>query len=171
VEDILGLPIIGDCFAKVDRQWPGLEQTRRRHEALRRVFGVTVEDVLAESQRVLTELAPGSLADLQALDQPVVRFTEEMASDIAEIKAFLFARMYRHYRVKRIRQKVIRVVRELFEIFLNAPGVLPDHWRAEVEDATSETLRARVIADYIAGMTDRYALQEHKVLTDPLSRA
>ncbi|MEL6999323.1 MAG: deoxyguanosinetriphosphate triphosphohydrolase [Pseudomonadota bacterium] len=171
VEDILGLPIIGDCFAKVDRQWPGLEQTRRRHEALRRVFGVTVEDVLAESQRVLTELAPGSLADLQALDQPVVRFTEEMASDIAEIKAFLFARMYRHYRVKRIRQKVIRVVRELFEIFLNDPGVLPDHWRAEVEAATSETLRARVIADYIAGMTDRYALQEHKVLTDPLSRA
>ncbi|MEM9061024.1 MAG: deoxyguanosinetriphosphate triphosphohydrolase [Pseudomonadota bacterium] len=171
IDDILDLPIIGACFAKVDRQWPDLEQTRRRHEALRRVFGVMVEDVLAESQRILDEAAPQSLGDLQALDHPVVRFTEEVASNIAEIKAFLFARMYRHYRVKRIRQKVIRVVRDLFEIFLEDPGLLPDHWRAEVEAAEDEPRRARVIADYIAGMTDRFALQEHRVLTDPLSRA
>ena len=170
IDDILGLPIVGESFQRVDRQWPDLEQTRRRHEALRRVFGVMVEDVLAESQQKLKASAPESMADLQALDGPVVAFSESMAADIATIKSFLFARMYRHWKVKRIRQKATRVVTELFEIFLNDPGVLPDHWRKVAEDAIDETLRARVIADYIAGMTDRFALQEHRVLTDPLSR-
>ena len=171
IDDILGLPIVGESFQRVDRQWPHLEQTRRRHEALRRVFGLMVEDVLAESQANLKRAAPESMADLQALDAPVVAFSEGMASDIATIKVFLFARMYRQWKVKRIRQKAARVVTELFEIFLNDPGVLPDHWRVVAEEATDETLRARVIADYIAGMTDRFALQEHRVLTDPLSRA
>ena len=170
IDDILGLPIVGESFQRVDRQWPDLEQTRRRHEALRRVFGVMVEDVLAESQRRVADAAPESMADLQALDGPVVVFSEAMASDIATIKSFLFARMYRHWKVKRIRQKATRVVTELFEIFLSDPGVLPDHWRVVAEDAADETLRARIIADYIAGMTDRFALQEHRVLTDPLSR-
>lgn len=170
IEDILDLPIIRESFRSVDRQWPDLEQTRRRHEALRRVFGVMVEDVLAETQGNLNRTGPESLADLQGLDAPVVMFSETMASDIATIKSFLFEHMYRHYKVKRIRRKATRVVRDLFEIFLDDPGVLPDHWREAVRDAEDETLRARVIADYIAGMTDRYALQEHQVLTDPQAR-
>lgn len=170
IDDILDLPIIRESFRSVDRQWPDLEQTRRRHEALRRVFGVMVEDVLAETQGNLNRTGPESLADLQGLDAPVVMFSETMASDIATIKSFLFEHMYRHYKVKRIRRKATRVVRDLFEIFLDDPGVLPDHWREAVRDAEDETLRARVIADYIAGMTDRYALQEHQVLTDPQAR-
>ncbi|MEM7211555.1 MAG: deoxyguanosinetriphosphate triphosphohydrolase [Pseudomonadota bacterium] len=170
IEDILALPIIGESFTRVDRQWPHLDTTRRRHEALRRVFGVMVEDVLAESQRNLAENNPESLRDLQALGQPVVCFSESMTSDIATIKAFLFARMYRHWKVKRIRRKATRVVQDLFEIFLEDPGVLPDHWQQVVQEAEDESLRARVIADYIAGMTDRYALQEHRVLTDPQAR-
>ena len=170
VEDILDLPIIGESFGRVDRQWPHLDATRRRHEALRRVFGVMVEDVLAESQDNLNRQKPESLGDLQELDGPVVTFSETMAADIATIKAFLFARMYRHYKVKRIRRKATRVVQELFEIFLEDPGVLPDHWQQAVRDCENEVLRARVISDYIAGMTDRYALQEHRVLTDPQAR-
>ena len=170
IEDILGLPVISEAFQRVDRQWPTLEQTRRRHEALRRVFGVMVEDVLSETRRNLNHAKPESLSDLQRLDAPVVAFSESMTGDVATIKAFLFERMYRHYKVKRIRRKATRVVRDLFEIFLDDPGVLPDHWREAVREAEDELHRARVIADYIAGMTDRYALQEHKVLTDPQAR-
>ena len=171
VEQLMDLPIVGDCFDAVDRQWPHLDPSRRRHEALRRVFGLMVDDVLVESRRRLTREAPESLADVQALSGPVIAFSEEMTGALATIKAFLFENMYRHYRVKRMRAKAIRVVRELFDIFLGDPGLLPDEWREAAGEAESEELRARCVADYIAGMTDRFALEEHRVLTDPMSRA
>ena len=171
LDQIRGLPVIGDCFAAVDRQWPDLAPQRLRHEALRRGFGRMVEDVLHESAARLERLGAESMAEVQAAPTPVVAFTDEMAANLAAIKAFLFENMYRHYRVKRMRQKAIRVVRELFEIFMNDPGVLPDEWREDARSAEDETLRARIIADYIAGMTDRFALEEHRVLTDPFSRA
>ena len=171
VEAVRQLPLVGECFTAVDRQWPGLASGRRRHEALRRVFGMMVEDALAESASRLKRDGPESMADVQALDHAVAAFSDSMAADLAEIKAFLFQHMYRHYRVKRMRQKAIRVVRELFEIFMNDPGVLPDGWREDARRAETETRRARIVADYIAGMTDRFALHEHRVLTDPFSRA
>ena len=171
LDDILPLPLVRDCFAAVDRQWPRLEQTRRRHEGLRRVFGVMVGDALARSAETLRQLAPASLAEVQTLPAPVIAFSEGVARDIAEIKAFLYTRMYRHHRVKRMRVKAVRVVRELFEIFLADPGLMPGEWRKAAEAAGTETLRARAVADYIAGMTDRFALEEHRVLTDPFARA
>ncbi|HET7409358.1 MAG TPA: dNTP triphosphohydrolase, partial [Paracoccaceae bacterium] len=90
VDEIAGLPLIGGCFAEIDRLWPGLDQTRRRHEALRRVFGVMVEDALACSRARLAEAAPGSLAEVQALPGPAVAFSDGSAAAIAEIKSFLF---------------------------------------------------------------------------------
>lgn len=171
VEQIMHLPLIGECFHAVDRQWPDLDPSRRRHEALRRVFGLTVEDVLLESRRRLADQAPESLTEVQALAAPVIAFSDQMAGDLAVIKAFLFENMYRHYRVKRMRTKAIRVVRELFDIFMSDPGVLPDGWRQTARAAETEALRARTVADYIAGMTDRFALEEHRTLTDPFSRA
>ena len=171
VDEIAGLPLIGGCFDEVDRLWPGLDQTRRRHEALRRVFAAMVEDALACSGRRLADAAPRSLAEVQALPGSVVAFSDPTAAAIAEVKSFLFVRMYRHHRVKRMRVKAVRVVRELFDIFMADPGVLPDEWREAAEVAESESLRARIVADYIAGMTDRFALEEHRVLTDPFARA
>ena len=171
IGEIRDLPLVRGCFDQVDRLCPGLDQTRRRHEALRRVFGLMVGDALACSAARLAEAAPQSLAEVQSLPGPVIGFSEEAAAGIAEIKSFLFARMYRHHRVKRMRVKAVRVVRELFDIFLADPGVLPDEWRAAAEAAGSEPLRARIVADYIAGMTDRFALEEHRVLTDPFARA
>lgn len=170
-DDAMHLPLVGECFRAVDRQWPGLAEMRRRHEALRRVFGLMVEDVIASSTAELARHRPECMADVQALSGPVVRFSGPMASDIAEIKSFLFGRMYRHWRVKRMRVKAVTVIRDLFRTFLDDPGVLPDGWRQAATDATGETERARVIADYIAGMTDRFALEEHRTLTDPLARA
>ncbi len=170
-DEAMVLPIVADCFAEVDAAWPGLEAPRRRHEALRRVFGLMVDDVLAESRHRLAALAPSGMAEVQALDRPVIAFSARMEGDIATIKGFLFCRMYRHYRVRRMRAKAAAVVRDLFDIFLGDPGLMPDEWSAAAGAAGSEVLRARIVADYIAGMTDRFALEEHRVLTDPLARA
>jgi dGTPase len=171
IDEAAALPLIGDCFAEVDAAYPGLEPLRRRHEALRRVFGLMVEDVLAESRARLEALAPTSMAVVQALDQPVITFSGRMAGDIEVIKSFLFRRMYRHYKVRRMRNKATAVVRDLFDIFLGDPGLMPVEWNDAAAEAASEELRARTVADYIAGMTDRFALEEHRVLTDPAARA
>ena len=165
------LPIVGPAYAEVDRLWPGLDATRRRHEALRRVFGRLVEDVVAESRRRLAEAAPASYDALRALPGPVIGFSETVAAAVAGIKRFLFERMYRHYRVRRMRVKATRVVAELFAILTADPALMPDEWAAEAAAAPDEAARARVVADYIAGMTDRFALEEHRVLTDPAARA
>ncbi|MEM7745530.1 MAG: deoxyguanosinetriphosphate triphosphohydrolase [Pseudomonadota bacterium] len=170
-EDLFALPVVGDCFRQIDRQWPGLHPSRQRHEALRRVFGLMVEDLIARSEALLAGSGAETLAEIQAQDHAVIAFSEGMAADVAEIKRFLFARMYRHHRVKRMRRKATAVVRDLFEIFMEEPGMLPDDWRAQVLSTADDYGRARVIADYIAGMTDRFALEEHRVLTDPMSRA
>jgi dGTPase len=171
IEAAMALPIIGDCFAEVDAAWPGLEPLRRRHEALRRVFGLMVDDVLTESSHRLEALSPASMAEVQGYDQPVITFSGRMAGDIEAIKAFLFRHMYRHYKVRRMRAKAEGVVRDLFDIFLNDPGLMPEEWSDAAAQAGSEELRARTVADYIAGMTDRFALEEHRVLTDPAARA
>ncbi|MEL6479006.1 MAG: deoxyguanosinetriphosphate triphosphohydrolase [Pseudomonadota bacterium] len=172
LEAAANLPLVGDCLGEVDALHPGLEPRRRRHEALRRVFGLMVDDVLATSRLRLDEVGPESLADVQQAGLAVISFSDGMASDIRTIKEFLFANMYRHFRVKRMRIKATRVVRDLFGIFLEDPGLMPDEWtQACLGCAEDQTARARVVADYIAGMTDRFALEEHRVLTDPMARA
>jgi len=156
VEDILHLPIVGRCFAEVDAKYPGLAAGRRRHEALRRVFGVMVEDVLAESAGRLAEADAESAQDIRMLGQPVVQFSASLWEELKEIRAFLFGHMYRHETVKVMRVETAQVVRALFAAFMADPTQLPDDWRAE-----GELAQARKISDYIAGMTDRYALQLH----------
>ena len=169
-EELTALPIVGDCFREVDRRWPALDPSRRQHEALRRVFGALVEDVLQTSRLALASAAPGTAADIRALGRPVIAFSSGLASDLRQIRSFLFERMYRHWRVVRMRRKTTQVVTELFEIYLDTPRVLPDDWREAATAASGQTERARVVADYIAGMTDRFALQEHRQLTDPMAR-
>ena len=169
-EDLAGLPLVGPCFAEVDARWPGLDPARRQHEALRRVFGLLVEDALAESRARLDALAPRSPDDIRHAGRPVIAFSAGMTEDLRAVRAFLFERMYRHWSVLRMRRKATEVVRELFAICMAAPGTLPDDWRAAAEAAETETARARVVCDWIAGMTDRFALQEHRALTDPQAR-
>ena len=166
LEDLRGLPLIGPCVAAVDARWPGLAAGRREHEALRRFFGLLVEDVLATSRARLEAQAPASAEAVRRLGVPVVRFSDASFAELKTIRAFLYARMYRHWSVQRMRRKARRVVQELFGIFTEAPELMPAEWNACAElDATA---RARVVADYIAGMTDRFALQEHRKLIDPM---
>ena len=171
VDDLLQLPMVGDCFREVLARWPGLDEHRVWHESLRRVFGVLVDDVLAETSRRLTVIEPASPEALRALPDPVVGFSAGVTADITVLRAFLFRRMYRHTDVQRMRRKSAQVVRDLFAIFMEEPGTLPHEWREDAERAVSAELRARIVSDYIAGTTDRFALQEHRKLTDPQARA
>ena len=171
LDEAIGLPLVGASFAEVDATYPGLDPTRRQHEALRRVFGLMVEDVLAETRSRLQDFAPSSSDAIRALDQPLVRFSGRMAGDIQTIKAFLFRHMYRHFKVRRMRAKAAVVVRDLFDLFTGDTGLMPAEWSSAAAAADSDVARARIVADYIAGMTDRFALEEHRVLTDPRARA
>ncbi|MGP9788502.1 deoxyguanosinetriphosphate triphosphohydrolase [Roseinatronobacter sp. NSM] len=159
--DLMELPITGPAFRDVDRLYPGLEPMRRRHEALRRVFGVMVEDVLLVAG---TRLGPADLQsaqDIRDLNLTIIRFSDRLFRELKVIRQFLFTRMYRAPSVVAMRMQVTGVVRDLFPLFMEQPRHLPTEWRRDVDAAQSETELARIVADYVSGMTDRFAIQEH----------
>ncbi|MCR9113419.1 MAG: deoxyguanosinetriphosphate triphosphohydrolase [Rhodobacteraceae bacterium] len=159
--DIRELPIVGDCYGQVDAAYPGLDDYRRRHEALRRVFGVMVSDVIETSQTILAQAAPDSVDAVRHLGRPVIRFSDDLWRDLKQIRAFLFSRMYRAPKVVEMRARVTRVVEELFPFYMTKPEFLPRRWQADVRAVRDETALARLVSDYIAGMTDRFALESH----------
>ncbi len=164
-DDIREVPLVADALADVEGRYPDLEDGRKIHETVRRIIDRLVHDVLAETRRRLAAVAPQAVEEVRALDHAVVAFSDEMAGHDRELKSFLHERMYRHYLVNRMTSKARRVVADLFDLFLSEPELLPNEWRARAEaPATDRT--ARVIADYIAGMTDLFALNEHRRLFD-----
>ncbi len=165
ISDLLDLPLVGEMFSLVGEKYPGIEQTRLIHEAVRRVINAMVEDLVAESRRRLAEARPATVADIRALGRPVIAFSDKMAATDRTVKDFLYKRMYEHWKLNRSHSKARRVVVDLFELLFAEPNCLPSPWREKAELA-SVPGRARVVADYIAGMTDRYALDEHRRLFD-----
>ena len=163
--DIAALPIVRDAYAEVDARYPGLEAYRRRHEALRRVFGIMVADLIDTSRGHLEGSGAQSAQAIRDLGRPVIAFSDGLWRDLKEIRAFLFTRMYRAPTVMAQREKVTQAVNTLFPIYLGDPAQLPRRWHKDVAAAADETAIARLVADYIAGMTDRFALQEHARLT------
>lgn len=160
-EDLMELPVTAPAFAEVDRLYPGLDKMRRRHEALRRVFGVMVEDVIHVAQNRLTAAQPQSVDDIRHMGTTIIRFSKPLYQELKAVRGFLFHRMYRAPSVVTMRARVTSMLDELFPLFLRQPELLPEAWRADVEAATCETQLARIVADYVAGMTDRFAIQEH----------
>jgi dGTPase len=160
-DELAALPVLGDCFAEVDRLYPGLNYYRRRHEALRRFFGILVEDVIALARRTLADLDPQSVGDIRKAGRMVIRFSDWLWADLKVIRKFLFHRMYRAPAVVVMRGEVTQVIHDLFPLFMSEPEHLPKQWRKDVAEAADETALARIVADYIAGMTDRFAIQEH----------
>ncbi|MDB0052939.1 deoxyguanosinetriphosphate triphosphohydrolase, partial [Ascidiaceihabitans sp.] len=159
--DIIKLPIIGAAYAEVDAAYPNLETDRRRHESLRRVFGVMVSDVISTSRVILDESGATSAHDIRHLGRPVIRFSGAVFADLREIRSFLFNQMYRAPTVMAKRAEVTTVIRELFPLFLNDPSQLPANWHEELQGADKIAI-ARRVCDYISGMTDRYALLEYE---------
>ena len=171
-DDLCELPVIGECFAEVDRLHPGLEPMRRRHEALRRVFGVMVEDVIAVAENRLTALQPQSVDDIRSMEGPIIRFSKPLYQNLKAIKGFLFTQMYRAPSVVVERKRVTMMVNALFPLFMEQPELLPEDWHEDVARAVArgnegQTELARVVLDYVAGMTDRFAIQEYHRLIDP----
>lgn len=158
--DLVHLPVTGPAFAEVDRLYPGLEKMRRRHEALRRVFGLMVEDVITVAQNRLAAAQPSSVQDIRHLGTTVIRFSKPLYQELKAVRSFLFTRLYRAPSVMVERARVSRVIDGLFPLFMDAPGLLPAEWQADLGAAQGETALARCVCDYVAGMTDRFALAE-----------
>ncbi len=163
-DEIAELPILRDCFAAVDEKYPDLNYYRRRHEALRRFFGILVDDVMAVARKNLADLDPKTAQDIRDAGRPMVRFSDGLWQDLKVIRKFLFVRMYRAPSVVVVRKDVTRKVKELFPLFMQRPDLLPKQWRKDVADVKNETELARIVCDYIAGMTDRFALQQYDEL-------
>lgn len=162
--ELADLPVIGPAFAEVDALYPGLDPTRRRYEALRRVFGVMVEDVIAVAQNRLAGLQPRHVDEIRAMDGPIIRFSKPLYQNIKAIKAFLFQRMYRAPSVVVERESVTQMVNDLFPHYLAHPESMPDQWHQTARALNDEAERARLVLDYVSGMTDRYAIAEHQRL-------
>jgi dGTPase len=163
-EDLLELPVIGDLVRRA--QALTTAKNRIRHELSRSVINTLVHDALKESERRLAALNPHSTEDIRTAATPVIGFSEEIRAANVALKRFLFARMYRHWRVNRQTHKAEHVAKTLATLLLHQPGLLPDDWRDRAgKGGTAQA--AEVVRDYVAGMTDRYALDEFSRLTDP----
>ena len=161
IPDLADVPLVGPVFAEIAGRYPGLETGRLVHEAIRRMIDRMVVDLIEETERRLAAAKPASVDALRRLGQPVVAFSAAMAENDRALKHFLFERMYRHERVNRMTERAGRVVGDLLELYLGAPDKLPPEWAASCAGAGAPAT-ARVVGDYIAGMTDRYALGEHE---------
>lgn len=166
LDPVMDLPVVGDAFRAVTARYPGLDRNRLIHESLRAVIAAMVDDIIAETHRRFVTLKPTSAEQVRLLGAPLVGFSQGMARDVRVLKDFLFARMYRHTKVNRMTSKARRVVKDLFELLFAEPQLLPEDWRDE-SIAPKSLKTARRVADYIAGMTDRFALDEHARLFDP----
>ena len=163
LKDLMEVPLIGPHVASALAEYPDCDPGIIRLEAVRRMIGAMVDDVLAETRRRAEAGKVKSPEDVRNLGHGLVAFSREMAEDLGALRAFLMDRMYRHWRVNRTRSQARRMLGEMFQLFLAEPDVLPEEWwrRTEQRDRAG---RARVVCDYIAGMTDRYAIEEHRKL-------
>ena len=165
IEDMKEVPYLADILKQVDSKYPGLEESRRIHEIVRRSITRMVEDVIRHAMQNLQEVSPRSAEDIRAAGRCLVGFSPEMAAAEKEVKRFLFARVYRHEDVLAVRRLVARVVKDLFRRFLAEPDLMPKPWNSGLA-MLNENETARRVCDYIAGMTDRYAIEEHRRLFD-----
>ena len=165
LDDIAAVALPGKIIAAIRAAYPSLDAGRTVHELIRRLIGLLIEDVVAETGRRLAALAPQSADDVRRAPAAVAGFSAAMAEADRAIKGFLEPRMYRHRRVMRVMDEAAGVVRDLFARYSAHPDDLPAEWREGLGEADAPS-QARRIADFIAGMTDRFALAEHARLFD-----
>jgi dGTPase len=143
---------------EVRAQYPGLQGRRELYETIRMMITTMTSDLVATSENLIAQAQPSSIDEVRAA-QPLIRFSDKLRAETTELKRFLYANLYRHFQVNRTRVKASRIVRELFDAFMADPVLLPPDYQVREDDKAKQ---ARKIADYIAGMTDRYAIREHK---------
>ncbi len=164
-EDLAHLPLVREALAQSRRLSFDMPPNRLRHETLRRVINTLISDLVTETARRLAVLDPATPDDIRRAKHQVVAFSPAVAEANHAIKEFLRTRMYRHWRVNRMTAKARRLTEDLFALLHADPSTLPDGWRAQA-GVGEPAKAAHVVCDYVAGMTDRFAQQEHKRLTD-----
>ena len=164
-DGLRAVDFVGGLVREIEAKHPGLERNRFVHELGRRLITRFVEDAIREGGERLAAAAPGSAEEVRAQDRPMVTFSDAMHAADKAIKGFLYPHMYRHPRVMKVRVQAAEVVRRLTRAFLADPALMPGEWALSAQAMKGEDARvARLICDYIAGMTDRYALAEHQRL-------
>jgi dGTPase len=160
-----GPSFTGAVLSGLRERYPGLDPVRTGHELMRRQITLMVEDVIAESQRRIGDLAPGSPEAVRAAPHALVAFSEATRAQEKELKAFLYSNLYRHPSVMAVRARADTIVADLFDAYFADPALMPEGWRG-VLDRAGDAVKARHVADFLAGMTDTYALKEHRRLFD-----
>lgn len=163
--DLVDVPLVGSLVREVLERWPDIERSRQAHEVQRRLITVQIEDVIAESTRAIAEVAPQSADDVRNAGRTLVRFSPPVAAAEQALKRFLFERVYRSEQVMEPVRRSQTVVGMLFDHYL-VTGAMPGRWGEAARHAADRATRARVVADFIAGMTDPYALEQHARLFD-----
>ena len=173
LEDLGDVELFERQRRKVLAQYTDLPARKVIHESIRRVINHVVGDLIRTTRKNLDAAAPESVADVRARSKPLVAFSPEVAREQLKLKQFLHERVYRHYKVLRMTSKARLVVTQLFDTFVNDVNLMPPEHQesiARLAGSLGPAGRARAVADYIAGMTDRYAILEHQRLFDPAER-
>ena len=174
IDALREVSLFGREYAAVVTRYPSLTGRRLVHETIRRMIDRVVRDVVSASSARIADAAPQSIDAVRAETAPLIVMSDAVREEHLELKRFLNAQLYRHYRVLRMTNKARKVLRELFEVFMQDIDLLPDEHRlaaAGAERQQGKSGRARVVADYVAGMTDRYAIVEHRRLFSPGERS
>jgi len=169
ISDLEDVPLAAQVLKQVRENYPDIADRYLIQEMKRDMIGVMVDDVMRQTHANLDKVKPESPDDVRNAGMQIVSFSPEMYENVQKLRKFLYNRMYRHFTINRIWLKVERIVGELFEAFHKNYQLLPDNWQQRIVEAQAvddEQLRARIVADYIAGMTDRYAIREHERLFD-----
>lgn len=163
--DLVDVPLVGPLVREVLERWPDIERSRQAHELQRRLITAQIEDVIAESSRAIAEVAPQSADDVRNAGRTLIRFSPPVAAAEQGLKRFLFERVYRSEQVMEPVRRSQTVVGMLFDHYL-VTGAMPGRWGEAARHAPDRAARARLVADFIAGMTDPYALEQHARLFD-----
>jgi len=157
------VPMVERVLLTVERDHPGVDEFRTSAETIRRLIGVWIDDLIWESGNRIAKAKPQSVEDVRAAGVPLIGFSDQMNEHQAVLRRFLMARMYRHWKVNRSRSHAKRILRQLFDLFIAEPELLPPSWQ-QGGDGPRGQRTARRVCDYIAGMTDDFAIDEHKRL-------
>ena len=167
MDDLAGAAVWREHHEAVRREFPGVDLRVLRYQTTRRIIDTFVADLIGSTEKRLAEKGVERIEDVWREKPKLVEFSAEIAEQVRELKALLFERLYSHYRVKRMAVKADRIMSELFRTYSDEPRQMPPHVYRKITEGEPT---ARVVADYIAGMTDRFALDEYKKLFDPYEK-
>lgn len=167
IEQLGAVELFAAQYVQVEQKYPELAPRRRVHETIRRMINHVVVDLIENSASMLAADKPGSMDGVRDAGKPLVAYSEPVSEQVLALKRFLRENLYQHYTVRRMSRKAARIINDLFSVFVEDVRLLPPQYGHKVAASEGNAQRARVIADYIAGMTDRYAIHEHARLFSP----